>query len=186
MVVEGTMPNKKATIGLSVETLVVIIISLVVLAGGVTLIYQFIHNAEDIKDQLDEKTNAELERLLVDEGKEVALPKNVATIERGETHVFGIGILNVGTEDSFAINVDLSIAVDKVGSDLGVTSDDIKNWLLYNSEPIKLSEGEHDKISILVNVPKEAMIGQYIFNVKVTDSAGEQYGNTQKFTVIVK
>ena len=179
------MLNKKATIGLSVETLVVVIISLVVLAGGVTLIYKFIAGAEENKALLDEKTNAELERLLVDEGKEVALPKNVATIERGATHVFGIGILNVGTEDSFTIEVEPSTAVDKSGNEFG-PEEEIMEWLLYNSEPVKLAEGEHDKISILVKVPKEALVGQYIFNVKVKNSKDEPYGNTQKFTVIVK
>ncbi len=179
------MLHKKATIGLSVETLVVVIISLVVLAGGVTLIYKFIEGAETNKALLDEKTNIELERLLVDEGKEVALPKNVATIERGTTHVFGIGILNVGAEDSFKIEVEPSTAIDKSGNEFE-PGEEVIQWLLYNSEPVKLAEGEHDKISILVKVPKEALVGQYIFNVKVLDSEPKQYGNTQKFTVNVK
>ncbi|MBI4980961.1 hypothetical protein HZC30_05395 [Candidatus Woesearchaeota archaeon] len=181
------MLHKKATIGLSVETLVVVIISLVVLAGGVTLIYKFISGAEENKALLDEKTNAELERLLVDEGKEVALPRNVATVERGNNHVFGIGILNVGAEDSFSIEVEFSIAVDKLGNELSVDKEEITKWVLYDdTEPGKLAEGQHDKISILVKVPKEALVGQYIFNVKVKDSKDAQYGNTQKFTVEVK
>lgn len=184
MVVESTM-DKKAVIGLSVETLVVVIISLVVLAGGVALLYKFIGGAEQTKALLDEKTNAELERLLVDEGKEVALPKNVATVERGDTHVFGIGILNVGAEDSFKIIVELSTAIDKSENEFE-PGEEVIQWLLYNSEPVKLAEGEHDKLSILVKVPKEALVGQYIFNVKVTDSEPKQYGNTQKFTVNVK
>ncbi len=186
MVVESIMLNKKAAIGLSIETLVVIIISLIILAGGVALIYQFIYNAEEIKGQLDEKTNAELERLLVDEGKEVALPKNVAIIERGNNHVFGIGVLNVDVENMFVITVEFSVAVDKQGNDLGVTADDVGGWLLYDSEPIKLEEGQHKKESILVKVPKEALVGQYIFNVKVWDISENQYGNTQKFIVDVK
>ncbi len=177
--------DKKATIGLSVETLVVVIISLVVLAGGVTLLYKFIGGAEDTKALLDEKTNAELERLLVDEGKEVALPKNVATVERGKTHVFGIGILNVGTENSFKIEVEPSTAVDKSENEFE-PGEEVIQWLKYDPEPIKLEEGEHDKILIHVTVPKDALVGQYIFNVKVLDSEPKQYGNTQKFTVNVK
>ena len=96
---------KKGALGLSVETLVIIIISLVILSAGITLIYQFISGAEDIKAQLDQKTQEELDRLLVTQGKKVALPMHVATIRRGESHVFGIGILNTFDENNLRNNL---------------------------------------------------------------------------------
>src|SRR3989338_1661935 len=86
--------NHKGAIELSVNTLVVVIISLVILAGGITLLYKFIAGAEEIKADLDARTTEELERLLVQQGKKVALPLHVADVERGKTHVFGLGILN--------------------------------------------------------------------------------------------
>jgi len=174
---------------MSVETLVVIIISLVVLAGGITLMYKWIYGAESIKSSLDEQTNSELERLLVEQGKQVALPRNVADLNRGENHVFGIGILNVGDESNFRIEVGDPQAVDQTNNPISVAVDK-SSWLLYNDQPITLKQGQHVKEFINVKVPKEnTPLGQYIFPVKVRYGSGpdeKQYGNTQKVIVNVK
>jgi hypothetical protein len=182
--------TKKAAIGMSVETLVVIIISLVILGGGITLLYKFIGGAEDTKALLDEKTDAELDRLLADQGKQVALPRNIATVERGENHVFGVGILNVdsaGTGDSFTIDVNPNQAVDESGNFIDINPDEIKsNWLLWNDGAIAIAEGEHFKESISIQIPDEALKGEYIFDVIVYDANSQQYGNKQKIVVKVK
>jgi hypothetical protein len=185
--------DRKAAIGLSVNMLVVIIISLVVLGGGIALVYQFVGGANEIKSQLDLRTEQELERLLVDQGKKVALPLHTATVQGGGEHVFGLGILNIGTVDDnmFTVEVTLSKAVD----DKGITIPDIDNsaivneWVLYNEDEIKIDEHEHHFESILVAVPTTAQKGKYIFNAKVSgmqSSVDEKYGTTQKFIVTVE
>jgi len=185
--------NKKAAIGLSINTLVVIIISLVILAGGISLLYKFIGGADDLKSQLDEQTKAELERLLVNQGKQVALPLHVADVYSGEQHVFGLGILNIGGEDignQFSIMVGLSKATDGQNNEITLSvKDDAEQWYLFEKETMIIEEGEHRKESIHVSVPNDALKGQYIFNVKVLHTPGDedaQYGNTQKFYVNVK
>ena len=65
--------RKKGAIELSMSTLVIVIISMVVLGLGVKLLYSFVSGTEQIKGQLDEQTQTELQRLLVDQGKQVAL-----------------------------------------------------------------------------------------------------------------
>ena len=174
---------------MSVETLVIIIISLIVLTGGITLMYKWIYGAESIKAGLDEQTNSELERLLVEQGKQVALPRNVADLNRGENHVFGIGILNVGEENNFWIEVGDPAAVDQTNSPISVIVDK-SSWLLYNDQLIPLKQGQHVREFINVKVPKEdTPLGQYIFPVKVrygTSPDEKQYGNTQKIIINVK
>jgi hypothetical protein len=85
--------------------LVVIILSLVILVGGVAFLYKLIAGAEQIKTDLDYRTQAELERLLVEQGQQVALPFRQATVNRGDHHVFGLGILNIGEKQEFHIKV---------------------------------------------------------------------------------
>ncbi len=177
--------NKKAAIGLSINTLVVIIISLIILAGGVTLLYKFIGGAEQLKTDLDTKTEAELEKLLVDQGKRVALPLQVASVSRGEGHVFGLGILNIGgVGNSFRIIVDLSAALDELENEF--TAPEANSWSFYDDNAIIIPESGHEKKGIMVTVPKDAKKGKYIFNAKIILENGEQYGNTQKFYVNVK
>jgi hypothetical protein len=180
--------KKKGAIGLSMNVLVVIIISLVILGMGVTMLYSFIGGATDIKTKLDAKTDAELERLLVNQGKMVALPLHVADVERGDTHLFGIGIMNVGdVSGDFYIKVEPSKAFNEDGDE--ISTSDTFNWFLFNDEAIHIQEGDHVKESIAVIVPKDAAKGQYLFSARVyTDSSyssDNQYDNKQNFIVNV-
>jgi hypothetical protein len=180
--------QRKGAIGLSINTLVVIIISLVVLAGGITLLYKFIGGATDIKTQLDSRTNAELERLLVDQGKLVALPLHVATIQRGESHIFGIGILNIGeVGNQFFVKVDPVKVISEQEEDITgqVNLNNVYTWLLFDDSELTIKEGQHSKEIISVDVPDDAVVGQYVFNAKVFAN-NDQYGTTQKFYVTVK
>ena len=183
--------NKKASIELSMNTLVIIIISLVILGSGVALLYKFIGSATDTKNLLDEKTNTELEHLLVDQGKQVALPLHVATLSGGDSHLFGIGILNsdanlYGTE--FTININLNKFVDKNNEDK--TTLEIQKtaygWLLFTPDVLKIKENENTKESILVDIPADAPKGQYIYDVTIKAKDNNPYGTKQKMIVNVK
>ncbi len=178
--------QKKGAIGLSMNVLVVIIISLVVFGMGVTMLYSFIGGASDIKDKLDAKTSEELERLLVNQGKMVALPFHVADIERDDMHIFGIGIMNIGgVGEEFYIQITLSNAYNEDDEDITeLVKAGITEWFLFNDEAINIQEGGHVKENIAVTVPKEALKGQYIFVARVyVDDV--LYGNKQNFIVNV-
>ncbi len=178
--------HKKGAIGLAVDVLVIIIISLVILTGGIVILYKFIGGAEQTKAQLDERTNEELERLLVDQGQLVALPLHVASIQRGESHVFGIGILNIGgVGNQFKIQVELDRVANENQEDITaqVDREAVVGWLLYNDAPLLIQESEHHKEEILVNPPSDSIKGAYIFKAKVLLPDGQQYGNTQNFIV---
>lgn len=181
--------DKKGAIGLSIEALVIIIISLVILSAGITLVYQFIGGAEDIKAQLDLKTQDELERLLVGQGKKVALPLHVATVARGEGHVFGLGILNTyDTTESFQVRIRLNKVTDENKADITsqVNPQNIAaGWPLFNTAFIAIESNAHDKEAILIQVPKDAVKGEYIFVAEVFDSKNALYGNPQTFIVKV-
>ena len=180
--------DKKGAIGLSVETLVIIIISLVILSAGITLVYQFIHGAEDIKSSLDQTTQDELERLLVGQGKKVALPLHVATVSRGDSHVFGLGILNTYDHtEKFQVQIRLNKVVDETKADITSALDKpaIIGWALYNHAAITIESNANDKEVILIQVPKDAVKGEYIFVAEVFDSKNNLYGNPQTFIVTV-
>ncbi|MDP3989603.1 MAG: hypothetical protein Q8Q01_00160 [archaeon] len=186
---------KRGSIGLSVNILVVVIISLVILGLGVNLLYQFIGGATEIQGHLDQRTEEELEHLLTDQGKRVALPLHTANVLPGESHTFGIGILNIGEEKQ-----DYFIAIDEVNyiDDDGIVKKFpqgvLDEWILYNDQKLNVEPADNRKEPILVSVPENAPRGQYIFKAKVctlqpvrqdcTDD--NQYGNTQQFTVVIQ
>lgn len=183
----------KGALDLSMNVLVMIIISLVILGSGITLLYNFISGAEEIKAELDQRTAEELERLLVDQGERVALPLQATTLLRGENHVFGLGILNIKEEATdFEIKVELSAAFNKQDQQLDVNNINLDEWLLYDETIFSLESNEHRKEAILVTVPKTAESGKYVFVATVVIppcpliDADCRYGNPQTFFVTVE
>ncbi|MBI2666062.1 hypothetical protein HYX13_00460, partial [Candidatus Woesearchaeota archaeon] len=178
-----TVLTKKGAINLSVEFLVVIILSIVLLGMGVFFLYSLLGQAEELKEDLDQRTEDELQRLLIDQGKRVALPLHTADVLAGERHVFGIGILNVDVAEP---NNDFTLSIEKVtGFDPAKNplsaAENALTWLLYQKDPLTIELQEHRTEPILVAVPKDAAKGTYIFEVvvKKSDSVRSQYGNTQ-------
>ncbi|MBS3127040.1 hypothetical protein J4228_02650 [Candidatus Woesearchaeota archaeon] len=189
------MRRKSAAIELSVNMLVMIIISLVVLGLGIAFLYQLLGEATIGQQDLDQRLQEELERLLIDEGQRVAMPLFTADVQRGERHIFGLGILNIGgAGKSFVVKIELDSVFDAQKKEITLENKDTlaDMWLLYPQDIISLQEGGHKIESILVNVPKTAVPGQYIFKARVfalenLDESGEpeQYGTTQTFVVNV-
>lgn len=181
------MRSKKGAVELSMSMLVIIILSMVILAGGIGLLFKFIDKAETIKGDLDAQTKEEIDRAATDGGQQVALPRNRVTLQRGDSHIFGVGVLNTRPrEGSFTIQVEFDSLIGTDNRVIEVLEPDklkIKQeWLLYYPDAFHLLQGEHSAQKIQVTVPNYAQEGTYIFNVRVYVNNG-QYGNTQKMYV---
>ncbi|MBD3354943.1 hypothetical protein GF361_03080, partial [Candidatus Woesearchaeota archaeon] len=104
--------NKKG-IELSVNFLVIVIISLVILSSGILIVRRYFSTAEDIKTQLDEQTERQIEASL-GQGKMISVPFKRKTIGRGESDILGLGVLNIEDHRTeFNVNISLSSAYDK-------------------------------------------------------------------------
>ncbi|MAG61140.1 hypothetical protein CL619_05105 [archaeon] len=186
--------NKKASINLAMSTIVMVIIGMVMLTAGILLMKTFITGAEEIKDQLDAQTESELERLLLDQGAKVALPLHTVTMEAGEDHIFGVGILNIDStlyNDEFSLELTFSKLIDENSLEVeGANDIEILSWLLYNTETMIIEENEHKSEAIYVGVPEDATKGTYIYNVYVyyddDDTGKTKYDSVKKLYVAVE
>ena len=184
--------SKKGAVSLPVNALVVIVLSLFIMGAGISLLFKFIGTSTEVKENLDAQTSQQIENILIDKGKKLALPLNTVNVFPGDDPSFGLGVLNINDKADFSLRVELSMYVDDKG--LKNTGDELlensKKWLLYSPQPFELDKNEHAKLAIKVLVPGNAPIGRYIFNAKIyspADAVAEnQYGNTQKFTVVVR
>jgi len=173
--------NKKAAIELSVNFIVIIIISLVILGAAILITRQVFRGATELKATLDTQTEAQIEALL-EEGKPVAVAFNRKTIGRGEHDIFGVGVLNIEERANFNLEISFNKAFNK--ADEEIFCDDCNDWLLYSTDPFELGKNVENKIAVLIDVPKNAQIGDYIFDV-VANKDGSQYYNIQKIYVVV-
>ena len=112
--------NKKAAIELSVNFLVMLIITLVIFGSSMVMVKKFFGGATDIKRVYDERTEQEIERLL-DDGSRVAIPFDKKKIPNGEFETFGMGVLNVlGTDQNndFRIQIAFNKAFRKDNTEI--------------------------------------------------------------------
>ncbi len=187
--------NNKGAIELSINMMVVIILSLVIVGSGVALLYKFVGSAIDTQKDLDSQTQQEIERILIDEGRQTAMPIQTKIASAGDNLLFGLGIRNTfDDEQTLTIEITFDRMITPDGEMYLDTQEESKDfihsdpytWFLYNTEPITLQSGEYTKEGLSAQIPKNAPKGEYIFKAKVMDQTNAQYGRTQPFTIQVK
>lgn len=173
----------KKGIELSINFLVIIIISLAVFGMGIVFVNKIFFSAAQKVDEMGAQTKNELARLL-DQGDKVAMPFFQETVIHGKTATFGIGVLNTLTASStenFTIVVEFDEAYRKDNSEIcnagdtsgcgsdpdGEGTQEDNGWLAYDQKEHTIKSNEQGSYTIAINPPKDTPTGVYIFNVAV-------------------
>ncbi len=102
------MNNKKA-IELSINFIVVMILSIAILSASFVLVNQFFGKAGEMKARLDSETETKIRALLVG-NERVAIPLHTKEVKVGDFVSFGVGISNIlkggTTQDTFKVFVE--------------------------------------------------------------------------------
>jgi hypothetical protein len=179
---------KKGALGLSVNAIIVIILSIVLFSAGISLMFKFISTGEETQDLLNDQIISAIEGRLIQQNKLVALPFNSAILEAQDSKVFGIGFRNIEEKADFTVIVDLSAGSPMQGVDA-------PDWFLYDTTPIILDENEIGNLALRVQVPLDAELGKYIFNVEIVTLGAvvgtdrieyTNYGPRQKINIEVR
>ena len=160
---------KKGAVELSVNFLVLMIISLVIFGLSLAFVYKIMAKADDIQQMTEQDIDRKIEGILCEGNEKVCFPRNVQTIERGGSKFFGMRLRNVLTDypdTNFIINVEHG------GNSAAGYQDDnseISEPLVWSPKEreINLRANEMKNIGIAVQVPKDALPGKYIFTVTV-------------------
>jgi hypothetical protein len=171
---------KRASIELSVNFIVVMIISVVLLGIGIKLMATFVIKAEEFKGQVSDRNQEQLQKMLYKGQQVTAYPTNV-NLGRGKYYDFGIGISNeLGIQQNFYIKSE-TVSVLEGG----------QPTTLYKQGPYNLSPNKQTYAGIRVTIPKNASSGTNIINVYVCngttcckDCEG-RYGELQKIYINV-
>ncbi|MBT3836439.1 hypothetical protein HOD05_04280 [Candidatus Woesearchaeota archaeon] len=176
--------NKRGGISLGVNLIVVLIISIVVLGLGIAFIFNLMDSADKFTGDIDQRTEDELSRILIGQGRKVALHPSAVQLTRGNDESLGVGIMNLLEDDTeFTTEIEFSAAQDETGKQLILDSFD--EWFNYFKDPLSIKNQAHESVLIVLEPPKDAISGKYIFNVRVYVGT-VQYGNTQKLEVNLK
>lgn len=180
------MLNKKS-IELSLNFIVVILISLVMLGFGIKFISDLYTKANEFEKLSLENIDKKIGNIVCGSSERVCIGMEKKTIQRGSYDIFSIKILNILDSQEFLTNV---YATEPIGYKNDATPIPPNVPLIINPESrvdrIKKNEGKN--IGIAIQVPKEAVSGTYIFNVEIETEIDEQvkpYSSVQKLLVEV-
>ncbi|MFH1642821.1 MAG: hypothetical protein ABIC04_08050 [Nanoarchaeota archaeon] len=171
--------NKKA-IELSLNFLIVTILSLVVFGFGIFMMNKFTGEADDKVLVWEGRMQNEIEDIL-DDGSKVAIPFDHKVIGNKKFDTFGVGILNILNLPETTFEVDVRFSKAYKGSVQLCDSTDTTNCGVDPDTWISSTEGsggpltitknirKYDKEKFLIGVDvKDAAEGTYIFDLEVT------------------
>ena len=193
---------KKKAMELSVNFLVILIMSLIVFGSGIALVNKFFAHAEVRQEQLDQETVSAIEELLND-GDMVAIPVNKKNFKIGDQKIFGVGIYNTEQDTkNFSVQVlcknayhlDGSKMVDGTGATADFDSDTLnEDWHFFNdTRNYTIDRNKYETVEVLIEASPKAGPGMstkdglYVFDVNVSLDGKLYDGHIHKLYVEVE
>lgn len=176
------MPNKKS-VELSLNFLVIIIISITIFGFGIYFISNLAQEAEDLRGLTLAQIDEQIRDLACGGSDRVCMAAEKIKIQKGKVGIFGIKILNVLDSENFQIVASPSSPLGYKKDNSAITSP----ALIINppSRTADIKKNEDKTIGIGVQVPKNAPVGgTYIIDVEIRNS-GQLYVPLQKLYVEV-
>ena len=182
------MHNKKS-VELSMNFIVILIISIIMFGFGVRFIYNLSSKAKDITQLTFEELDQRISGIICEGYQRVCVGIDRKTIQRTKFDFLGLKIINILDDQEFTVSI--SPPSDK----LGVKNDNSEistseAHLLINpaSRNFLIKKNEERVLGIGVQVPANAVSGTYILNVEIKtfiNGKVENYVNVQKLYVEV-
>lgn len=185
------MSNRKG-VELSINFLVIMIISLIVFGFGIYFINRLSSQATDIADITFGELDQRIGELICEGSAKVCIGIERQVIRKGKLGVFGLKILNIEDTQQFEVTVLPSNPMGYDSKNKPIQGTGSFTGLLVTpptyatGRAVSIERNEEESIGIGVQVPKDAPPGTYIFNVDIKDVAGTVYSKTQKIYVDVQ
>ncbi|HLC49995.1 MAG TPA: hypothetical protein VJI97_01045 [Candidatus Nanoarchaeia archaeon] len=178
---------KKGAIELSMNFIVIIIISVVLFGFGIYFISRLSSQAIDLKDITSSELDEKISNLVCETSDRVCIGIDRKTIQRGKFDVFGVKILNILDTQDFDITVSPPSDVLGYKKDKSEITNPPNVPLIVNPQErsIKISKNDEQTLGFGIEVPKDAVSGTYIFNIEIKTQSGSAYVPILKFYVDV-
>ena len=176
------MPSKKA-IELSLNFIVILIISIVIFGFGVMFIKKLSSQATDIQEITTGELDDRIGNLVCEGSDRVCLGIDRKTIRRTKFDVFGLKMINILESQSFDVIISRPTPSGYTKTKQEIPSDD----MIWNpkARSVFIEKNEEKNLGIGVQVPADVVSGTYIFDVKIQTADGKPYSATQKLYVDV-
>ena len=181
------MFNKKS-IELSLNFIVILVISIVIFGFGVKFIYNLSSQATDLQQLTTNELDEKIGNLVCESSERVCVGIDRKTIQRTKFDVFGLKILNILDDRDFQIAITPSNPIGYARDKSPISCPPLNSCpsLIINPQirDVDIQKNEERTVGIGVKVPDNANSGTYILNVDIK-VANQQYVPVQKLYVVV-
>ena len=184
--------RKKGALELSVGTIVIIVIALAFLILGLVLVRQIFFSATHNVDILDQKVQAEIQKLFTEEKRMVVyLSNNIAKPKQGEEWgvAFAIKNLETGTinEGRFNYNVKIGMGATELKTNCGITENQVLSYIALGKEgAMSIAPGQTAYSIVRFKIPETAPLCLMRFNIDVTMGAERKSYTSDFFDLEIK
>ncbi len=157
----------------SIGMVVGLILSVLIFSMSVYLVFKWFGSAGDIKAEIDRQTHDQIMAALKTGNQLVAIPISIQEAKRGSAAIFGVGVRNIASEDSFSMAVSFSGAFTPDGKPIPVDRQHIDQKWIGTTETVDtftLKKNEEKLIPLLLKVDvntapgAQTQKGDYVFN----------------------
>ena len=176
------MINKKA-IELSLNFIIIIILSIIIFGFGVRFISKLSTQAIELQEITTSELDERIGNLVCEGSDRVCVGIDRKTIRRTKFDVFGVKIINILEGQNFDIIISRPSPSGYTKSKQPIDAD----GLIWNpkARSVLIDKNEEKILGIGIQVPANAVSGTYIFDVRIQTSDGKPYSSTQKLYVDV-
>lgn len=160
------MLNKKA-IELSLNFMVVLVISIVIFGFGIRFMSSLFSEADKLKDLTYEQIDKKISDIVCEGTEMVCISTDRKKIQRKNYGVFDIRILNVLDNPNFDAVVLTPSPVGYSKNNNPINGPGL--IAIPESRSVTIEKNGEKKIGVGIEVPASAVSGTYIFNVKITN-----------------
>ena len=178
------MLNKSA-IELSLNFIVILIISIIIFGFGVNFISRLSSQATELQEMTVGELDERIGSLICESSDRVCVGIDRKTINKKGFGIFGLKILNIVENENFEVTVknpENYLGYKKDGAEIAISNPK----LIVNpaARSVNIKKNEERNLGIGIEVPDNAVSGTYILNVEIKN-AGALYGSVQKLYVDV-
>ncbi len=173
----------KRAIELSLNFIVILIISIVIFGFGIRFISKLSSQATELQELTISELDERIGNLICEGSDRVCVGIDRKTIKRTKFDVFGVKIINILESQNFDITVSRPAPSGYTKNKQEIPTDS----LIWNpkSRGIFIEKNEEKNLGIGIQVPANAVSGTYIFNVEIKTADGKPYSLVQKLYVDV-
>lgn len=192
------MFNKKASLEISIQAIVIVVLAMTLLGLGLGFIRGMFKNLSGTTEDVSEQTREQILTDIRTGDKKISFPKTELTIAKGEATVLNVGIKNQDNAPLYynlefcsisSPQSDGSIEGHACGDGPCCGDDNLHaEWFQVAAPPSGewiLDNAESDIRSVRVQIPKSAFSGSYAFTFNVVDTSDSSNYATKDFFIVV-